>query len=851
MGLRRLVVKPDLPEELRALHRIGMNLWFSWNPDVSRVFQTLDPDLWEECGHNPIMLLGSLSSERKEEILGDETLMDRIREAERAFDEYMSNPQAYSFNLERPIEYRIAYFSMEYGLHECLPIYSGGLGLLAGDHLKSASNLGLPLIGVGLLYQKGYFKQYLNIDGWQQESYPDNDLYNLPISPVLDSKGNHAACRLDLADSNVKILIWRVQVGRIPLYLLDTNDPSNTDAARRITAQLYGGDVERRIQQEIVLGIGGARALHLLGLWPFVYHLNEGHAAFGALERIRQTMTTYKVPFDVAAESVVASTVFTTHTPVPAGIDLFPLELVERYFKGYMESMGMTVKDLLDLGREIPEDERSPLSMAVLALRLSRGVNAVSELHRRVSKKMWVRMWPRVAAEDIPIGYVTNGVHIPSYVSRELAELYNRYLGEGWVEDPDNKKIWPRVYHIPHDELWRVHEMRRERLVAFCRARLSAQIRSEGGSTLDIRRSREVLNPEALTIGFARRFAPYKRAGLIFSDTDRLLGMVSDKRRPVQFIFAGKAHPMDQFGKELIKMVVHQSRSEGFRRKLVFLEDYDINVARYLVQGVDVWLNTPRRPNEACGTSGMKASANGALNVSILDGWWPEAYNGTNGWAIGSGEEYEDTSYGDQSEATMLYETLENQVIPMFFERGPDGLPHRWIDMMEHCMATICVRFNSHRMLEEYIDDYYVQAALGQQILGENRLARARELSEWKKKARNMWKEVKVLEVTESRGDRIPLGQKLEVSAVIQLGGFRHQEVIVDLCHGRIRPDSGDTLNRQVTTMTSVGPVGDDRWQFSGTIRCDETGVYGYTIRVLPFHPYLFDPLSMNLVTWG
>jgi starch phosphorylase len=851
MGLRRLVVKPDLPEELQPLHRIGMNLWFSWNPDVSRIFQALDPDLWEECGHNPVLLLGNLTPERKAEILSDETLMDRIRDAERAFDEYTSNPQAYSFNLERPIEYRIAYFSMEYGLHECLPIYSGGLGVLAGDHLKSASNLGLPLIGVGLLYQKGYFKQYLNIDGWQQESYPDNDLYNLPVSPVLDGKGNHAACYLDMMGNDVKVLIWRVQVGRIPLYLLDTNDTSNSDTSRRITAQLYGGDAERRIQQEIVLGIGGARALHLLGVWPFVYHLNEGHAAVGALERVRQTMTTYKVPFEVAVESVAASTVFTTHTPVPAGIDLFPPDLVERYFKGYMESMGMTVDDLLDLGRENPEDERSPLSMAVLALRLSRGINAVSELHSRVSRKMWVRLWPRVEMEEIPIGYVTNGVHIPSYVSRELAELYNRYLGDGWIEDPDNKKIWPRVYNIPHDELWRVHETRREHLVAFCRSRLASQIRSKGGSTLDISRSREVLNPEALTIGFARRFAPYKRAGLLFSDIDRLLGMISDKRRPVQFIFAGKAHPVDHHGKELIKKVVHQSRSEGFRRKLVFLEDYDINVARYLVQGVDVWLNTPRRPNEACGTSGMKASANGALNLSILDGWWPEAYDGTNGWAIGSGEEYEDPTYGDQTEATTLYELLENEVIPMFFDRGPDDLPHRWIDMMKHCMATICVRFNSHRMLEEYIDDYYVQAALAHQILGANRLARARELSEWKKKARTVWKDVRVLEVTESRGDRISLGQEFQVSAIIQLGGFQPQEVLVDLCHGRIRPDSDKTAGRQVTAMTSVGPVGDGRWQFDGSIHCDETGVYGYQIRLLPFHPYLFDPLYMNLVTWG
>jgi len=828
-----------------------MNLWFSWNPDVTRLFQALDPDLWEQSGHNPILLLANLATERKQEILADVSFMERIREAETAFDDYVSNTGNYSFNLERPIDYRIAYFSMEYGLAESLPIYSGGLGVLSGDHLKSASNLCFPLIGMGLLYQKGYFKQYLNIDGWQQESYPDNDFYNLPVSPVLDGTGNQVSFDLDLDARPVKILVWKIQVGRIPLYLLDSSHPSNADSARRITAQLYGGDVEMRIQQEIVLGIGGARAIHLLGLWPFVYHLNEGHAAFAALERIRQTMPTYRVPFDVAAESVAASTVFTTHTPVPAGIDLFPPELVERYFKGYMSSLGMSVKDLMDLGRENPEDRTSPLSMAVLALRLSRGVNAVSRLHSTVSQKMWRSLWPHVDEEDIPIGYVTNGVHVPSYVSKDMGELFGRYLGEGWVEEPDNIKIWSRVRNIPHDQLWRVHETRRERLVAFCRKRLTGQIKTGGGSSLlNVRRAREFLNPEALTIGFARRFAPYKRAGLLFTDPDRLMSLVSDKRRPVQFIFAGKAHPQDRLGKEIIKMVVHQSRSEGFRRNLVFVEDYDLNIARYLVQGVDVWLNTPRRPNEACGTSGMKAAANGALNMSILDGWWPEAYDGTNGWAIGSGEEGEDTAYQDRVDAYSIYELLEKEVVPLFFDRGPDGLPHGWIDMMKRSMATICVHFNSHRMIEEYMEDYYTQAGLAHQILGENRLARARELRDWKQKVRSLWKDVKVLDVSLPSGDRVALGEDLDVSAVVQLGQIRDEEVVVDLVHGNVS-DSEKMLNRNITTMISEGHVSEGVWRFTGTIPCEETGIYAYSIRVLPFHPYLFNPLSMSLVSWG
>jgi starch phosphorylase len=851
MRLRHLIVNPDLPDEIQILMTIGMNLWFTWNPEVNRLFQALDPDVWEECGHNPILLLANLTDERKREILEDVALMDRIKEAEAAFEDYISNTGIYSFNLERPIDYRIAYFSMEYGLAECLPIYSGGLGVLSGDHLKSASNLCFPLVGMGLLYQKGYFKQYLNVDGWQQESYAPNDFYNLPLSRVMDGTGDQFAFDLEMADKKIKVRVWKIQVGRIPLYLLDSSHPSNPEHFRRITAELYGGDAEMRIQQEFVLGVGGARALHELGLWPSVYHLNEGHAAFAALERIRQSMTTYRVPFDVALEAVAASTVFTTHTPVPAGIDLFPAELVERYFSGYMHSLGMTVKDLLDLGRQNPDDKTSPLSMAVLALRMSRGVNAVSKLHSEVSRKMWSSIWPHVDEDDIPIGYVTNGVHIPSYVSKEMADLFARYLGEGWVEEPDNEKIWSRVYNIPPEQLWRVHETRRERLVAFCHRRILAQMKTRGEASLEARRVRDYLNPEALTIGFARRFAPYKRAGLLFYDPDRLLRIISDKRRPVQFIFAGKAHPQDRLGKEIIKRVVHQARTEGFRRKLVFLEDYDINMARYLVQGVDVWLNTPRRPNEACGTSGMKAAANGALNMSILDGWWPEAYDGTNGWAIGAGEDYRDPAYQDKVEANAIYELLEDEVIPLFFDRGPDGNPHGWIEMMKNSMAKICRMFNSHRMIEQYMQDYYDQAGLAHQILGENRLARAKELRDWKQRTRSLWKDVKVLDVSLPKGDRVSLGEDLEVTASIQLGGLTDDEVVVDLCHGIVSAESETILNRNITPMVSAGKLGDGVYQFKGTAQCDETGIYGYSIRVLPFHPYLFNILSMSLVTWG
>jgi starch phosphorylase len=851
MHVRQIIVDNGLPEELKCLETLGKNLWHTWNPSINRLFQALEPQLWEEGGHNPIHVLANLSADRIREIVDDPTMMKWIDEADRALDEYISNTGLYSYNLDRPIDYRMAYFSMEYGLTESIPIYSGGLGVLAGDHLKSASNLCIPLIGLGLLYQRGYFSQYLNVDGWQQESYKENDFYNMPMSRVPDENGNQAVFELDIGDSVVKVLIWKVQVGRISLYLLDTNHPDNSDADRRITAELYGGDPEARIRQEIVLGIGGARALHLLGLWPYLYHLNEGHAAFAPLERIRQTTSTYKVPFDTAREAVAASTVFTTHTPVPAGIDIFPAHLMERYFSTYVQSLGISMDELLALGRGNPSDKRSDFSMAVLAMRLSNAVNAVSELHGRVSRNMWSGIWPSFDESDVPIGHVTNGVHIPSYLSKEMTDLFERYLGEDWVEEPDNEKIWSRAENIPHDELWMVHEIRRERLVALCRRRIRHRTEYLTASPSSLKYAGEILNPEALTIGFARRFAPYKRAGLLFSDPERLLRIVSDKRRPVQFIFAGKAHPRDETGKELIKMVVHQSRMEGFRRHLVFLEDYDINLARYLVQGVDVWLNNPRRPLEACGTSGMKAAANGALNLSVLDGWWPEAYDGKNGWAIGHGEEYEDTEYQDRVEAELLYSLLEKEVIPLFFDRGPGGLPHGWIEMMKHSIASICVHFNSHRMIEEYMLKYYYPGIRSHQVLGENRFARAKMLSEWKKRAQHHWPNVQVIDVSEERTDPISLGEQLQVEASVRLGELSADEVTVDLCHGPIDPATDAMTARSITVMELSGRDESGNHTYTGTIPCEETGVYGYNIRVLPFHPHLLNPLSMNLAAWG
>ncbi|MBX9690800.1 MAG: alpha-glucan family phosphorylase, partial [Cyanobacteria bacterium] len=605
----------------------------------------------------------------------------------------------------------IAYFSAEFGLTESMPIYSGGLGILAGDHVKAASEQGLPFVGMGIVYQQGYFRQYLNRDGWQQERYPINDFYNMPIVPAKDANGEPIVVTVNFPGRPLYVKVWQAQVGRVPLYLLDTNIPENAPPDEDITDALYHGDKETRIQQEIVLGIGGVKALKALNIMPTVFHMNEGHSAFLALERVRMLMQEHNLSFWQAREVAAAGNIFTTHTAVPAGIDKFPPELIDKYLSDYYHAFGITRDEFLGLGRANVNDHYEPFSMANLAIKLSSRTNAVSKLHGDVSRKLFQDVWRDVPEKEVPITHVTNGIHAKSWISEEMADLFDRYLGPKWSEDVEGQNIWKRVAEIPDEELWRIQDRRRQRLVTFSRGRLRKQLEAKGALSNELKEASEILDPEALTIGFARRFATYKRATLLIRDIERLASILTNKDRPVQIILAGKAHPDDVPAKELIRQLVHFSRDEDVRRRFVFIEDYDMNVARWLLQGVDVWLNTPRRFLEACGTSGMKAAFNGAINFSILDGWWDEAYQPNVGWTLGRGEVYTDMDYQDDVESGALYDILEKEIVPMFYERDMDGLPRQWLSRMKSSMLHVCPLFNINRMLREYAMRAYFPAS--------------------------------------------------------------------------------------------------------------------------------------------
>lgn len=853
MKWHTVTVVPSLPEKLEPLQRLAQNLWFTWNPDVIELWRRLDRDLWEESQHNPVRMLSSMSQQQLEEAGRNESFLLHMDRVLGALDQYMNIKTPYSFHLEKGLDpgFLVAYFSMEVGMTEALPIYSGGLGVLSGDHLKSASNLNLPLVGVSLLYKQGYFGQYLNEEGWQQEYYAANDFENMPVRQEKDADGNPVEFTLDIQGRTVRVNIYRVQVGRVALFLLNTNLAENSPEDREITAQLYGGDQDMRFRQEILLGVGGVRALEALGLEPTVFHMNEGHSAFSGLERMRRLIKKGGLSLEAAKEVVKSNSVFTTHTPVPAGNDYFPPDLMGKYFGKYAEDLGLSFNECLALGRQNPDNNYEAFCMTVLAIRLSNYRNGVSKLHREVSRGMWKGIWPAFPERDVPIVSVTNGVHIPSYISQEMADLYSRYLGPRWIENPDNQKVWERVDLIPDTELWRTHERRRERLIAFARRRVREQLLRRGELPSEIKRAEDVLNPEALTICFARRFATYKRGDLLFRDAKRLAGILNDPERPVQIIFAGKAHPQDMAGKAIIKTIVQHVREETFRYRVVFLEDYDMNIARYMVQGADVWLNTPRRPMEACGTSGMKAVANGALHMSILDGWWAEGYSPGAGWAIGAGEEYEDTQYQDEIESRAMYELLEREVIPAFYARTRDGTPREWIRMMKASMRRLCPIFNTHRMLEDYVDGFYVPAAVLHQKMQRERNKTAESFAGWKQKVRTHWKEVRIQEVKLEDGRaEITVGKAMPIRARIGLGQLEPGDVSVDLYYGPMDAD-GDLVRALTEPMATDGASGEDGHVYRATVPFKESGKFGFLLRVMPKHPLLVHSADMGLVVWG
>ncbi|MCA9264239.1 MAG: alpha-glucan family phosphorylase [Planctomycetales bacterium] len=693
---------------------LAHNLWWSWHPEVSNTFRDLDPIRWRQLDHNPIALLREFTPERLEMRAAEMVLHSRINNAYRQLKSYLTSHETWASTEANVLGARpVAYFSAEFGIHESVPIYSGGLGVLSGDHVKSASALGVPLIGIGLFYNQGYFRQRLNGEGLQLEEYVPTQVENLPCRPVLTESGNHLTVSIETRQAPILARVWQMAVGRVTLYLLDCDVEGNGPDDRSLTSRLYGGDERTRIRQELVLGVGGVRALRAMGIHPGVYHLNEGHSAFAPLDVVRERMTDDGLSFDDAFREVAQHTVFTTHTPVPAGHDRFQPDLVEEHLGPLRDALGISYDHFVGLGRVEPNDHNETFCMTVLALKMSRRANAVSSLHGHISRRMWAHLWPWRSEEEVPIGHITNGVHVPTWLAWQMKTLYDRYFPVDWSAHLGQPEVWRSIYHADPGELWETHNTLKNHMLAFVRRRIARQCRRRGESDEYVENSHNLLDANVLTIGFARRFATYKRADLLMSDIDRLAELLNNVNRPVQLIFAGKAHPKDEPGKKLIQRIANLRFDERFRDRIVFVEDYDVNVCRHLIQGVDVWLNNPRRPLEASGTSGQKVVLNGGLNLSVLDGWWAEAYDGKNGFAIGRGTSHVSVELNDQRDADDLYHVLENRVIPLYYDCDVDGLPRQWIQMMMNSIASLAWRYSSHRMVMDYTRASYVPAAGG------------------------------------------------------------------------------------------------------------------------------------------
>jgi starch phosphorylase len=840
--LRELLVRPVLPEPIIRLSELANNLLWSWDHNFRALFRRLDPALWRACQRNPVLFLGQLPQASLERAAADPRYLGLYRHCVERYDSYMQ--AAHSL----PSDRLIAYFSMEYGLAECLPIYSGGLGVLSGDHLKAASDALVPLVAVGLMYQQGYFQQSLNPDGWQQERYSLNDFYTLPIQPALDGD-KELRVSVKLPSGPVQIKVWRMNVGRVQLFLLDTNIDENTNPENRdITDRLYPGDHPTRIRQEFVLGIGGLRALKAMGLDPTVFHMNEGHSAFLSLERIRSLMQEQGLSFDEALGASRTNNVFTTHTSVPAGIDLFDPGLMHQYFEEFSRDLGVPFDRLMGLGRGNPSDHSERFSMAILAFKTSAYRNAVSRLHRSVSQAMWQGLWPQLPTWEVPVTSITNGVHLPTWINGDLASLYDAYLQPDWRERYPDPMTWELMDEIPDTELWEVRRQRKRALIGFVRERAKACAKARNASASELRRASEVLDPDALTIGFARRFATYKRATLIFRDVERLKRLLTNPTRPVQMVIAGKAHPLDEPGKILIREIVQFSRDPEVTRRVVFVEDYGVEVARELVQGVDVWLNNPCRGEEACGTSGMKAGINGVLNLSILDGWFDEAYEVSGGWAIGERIAYSPDQ--DEVHARAIYSLLENEIVPLYYSRREDGVPNEWVQRVRQSVRALCPQFNCQRMVEEYMGQLYAPAHEAFTQMRKDSFSRARELTRWNAGVQQLWDRVRFVDAGPLSVEPVHSGRSVTVTALLDLAGLTPRDVRVEAVFGRIGVN-GDLEDTEVLTLAPSGNRGAN-YSFSGGFAPRQTGRLGYALRVCPDHYH--DPLTRpcgTLIKWA
>ena len=840
-ALRSFSVRPRLPEPLAALEPLAMNLRWSWDARTRDLFRWVDPEKWDATSHDPVRLLGLVKKERLDALAADAGFLRYLAELSDEQHRYLTEGRWFQLRPAASPLSQVAYFSPEFGISEALPQYSGGLGVLAGDHLKAASDLGVPLVGVGLFYRNGYFRQSLSIDGWQQERFPSLDPYAMAITLCEGVR-----VQVDLAGEPLTAQVWRADVGRIALYLLDADIDDNSAEVRSVTDRLYGGDTEHRIRQEILLGIGGVRALQALGLDAQVFHTNEGHAGFLGLERIRQLVAT-GLTFTQAVEAVRAGGIFTTHTPVPAGIDRFPVDLMRKYFESFATQCGTTFDTLMGLGHRADEPDEDRFNMAVMGLRLAARSNGVAALHGAVSRTMFNGLWPAVPVDEVPITSVTNGVHAPTWVSPEIDDVLARYVLPEW--DGAGDADWARISEARDDELWRAKEQGRERMVGFIRDRMRAAKLAQGSSVSDVSWCDSVLDAKVLTLGFARRFATYKRATLLLSQPERLKALLLAPDRPVQLVFAGKAHPADDLGKGLIQQIQTFANELGVRHRFVFLEDYDIAVARALYHGCDVWLNNPRRPQEACGTSGMKAALNGGLNCSIMDGWWDEWFDGANGWAITSVEGVSDIAKRDVIEANSLFDLLEHQIVPMFYVRSEGPVPRRWMARVKHNFASLGPKVTASRMVREYTERLYEPAAAGATRAAADGYRPAKELAAWKERVTAAWDELRVESVVADTGTA-ELGSTRKVTAFALLGRLAPADVAVQLVHGSV--GQGDELvDPQVVTLAHAGHESDGTDRYEGVLPCGHAGRYGYTVRIVPNHPALVTPVELGRIAWA
>lgn len=849
MKISEFNVKPDLPGKLKALEEIAYNLWWSWNYEAQELFKSINPTAWKKSRHNPVAVIGSLTGADYKKLSKDPVFMSRLESVHKEFEEYMKLPRWFEREYPEKVKEKmhIAYFSAEYGIHESVKLYSGGLGVLSGDHCKSASDVGIPFTAVGLLYRNGYFHQYLNSDGWQQEFYPYNEFYNMPMHRALNDKGEEVCVEVMVENRNVKVNVWRMLIGKIELILLDTDVEGNSNDDRTITGQLYGGDTNMRLRQEIVLGIAGYRALRALGRRATVYHINEGHPSFLTLERIRNYVSE-GMEFRTAVEIVRKSTIFTTHTPVPAGFDVFGADQIKKYLGPLFENCVLNLNQLMGFGRVNPFDETEAFAMAICGIKLSTFRNGVSRLHGVVSRKIFKSLWPNALEHSIPVGHVTNGVHLPTFISEDFKTIYNRYIGENWYYNPCDFSIWDKAETIPDAVLFTAKQRQREKLLLFARSHLKNQILQRGGTSGELLKAEEVLQPECLTIGFARRFATYKRGYLLFTDEARLHKLLNDPERPVQIIIAGKAHPKDNGGKEIIKKIFHICRKPEFRDKIVFIEDYDIEVARYLAQGVDIWLNTPKRPMEASGTSGMKIAANGGLNFSILDGWWDEGYNGENGWAIGSGEEYDKEAYQDNIESMELYDKLENEIIPLFYTRDRAGIPREWTRMMKQAIKSCASFFNTSRMVMDYTKQYYLPVHELNSAFRANKHEEAKEFIAWRDKIIQNWDNLQFTSTDVDASDfKMDLDVTFRASVRSDLINHEYLSVCAVVEYDGV---SGEFKDPEFIELDYIKKE-DSIYQYAISTKLKKAGKMKVAFAVLPKHKFIKERFELNQIKWA